>query len=127
MAFKARLACRFFFEAAHRMPTFPVGHPNERIHGHTYNGEVIVEGIVNPKTGFVIDHADIKSRVDRMTSELDHFFLNDIPDLGLPTSENISRWIWKRLKSDLPDLVEVRIYREPLGISVSYFGEELGG
>ena len=28
--------------------------------------------------------------------QLDHYYLNDIPGLDNPTSENIARWIWTR-------------------------------
>ncbi|HCO11363.1 MAG TPA: hypothetical protein DIT42_09450, partial [Gammaproteobacteria bacterium] len=33
---------------------------------------------------------------------LDHYYLNDIPGLENPTSENLARWIWIELKPVLP-------------------------
>ena len=51
-----------------------------------------------------------------MIDELDHRYLNDIPGLANPTSENIARWVWNRLKPVLPELSmverEERPYRE---------------
>ncbi len=57
-------------------------------------------------------------------ARIDHFYLNDIPGLENPTSENIALWIWDRLKPRLPLLTEVIvaetctarcIYRGPSG------------
>ncbi|MBT5488792.1 MAG: 6-carboxytetrahydropterin synthase QueD, partial [Halieaceae bacterium] len=39
----------------------------------------------------------------------DHHYLNDVPGLENPTSENLAHWIWQRLKPDLPELAEVEI------------------
>ena len=41
--------------------------------------------------------------------QLDHYYLNDIPGLENPTSENIARWIWQRLQPRLPSLCTVEI------------------
>jgi len=40
-------------------------------------------------------------------AKLDHNYLNQIRGLENPTSENIARWIWRRLKPKLPLLTEV--------------------
>ena len=58
-----------------------------------------------------------------LLAQLDHYYLNEIEGLENPTSENIARWIWERLKPSLAELsaVEIRetctsgcIYRGPL-------------
>src|SRR6266568_2706307 len=41
------------------------------------------------------------------TPALQHSYLNDLPGLENPTSENIAVWIWKKLKPKLPLLTEV--------------------
>ncbi|MCB0269686.1 MAG: 6-carboxytetrahydropterin synthase, partial [Calditrichaeota bacterium] len=35
------------------------------------------------------------------------YCLNDIEGLENPTSENVSRWIWQRLKPVLPELSRI--------------------
>ena len=41
---------------------------------------------------------------------LDHNYLNDVPGLDNPTSENLARWVWERLKPDLPLLAAVTVH-----------------
>jgi 6-pyruvoyltetrahydropterin/6-carboxytetrahydropterin synthase len=40
---------------------------------------------------------------------LDHRYLNDIPGLENPTSENLAIWIWRALSPVLPQLKEITI------------------
>jgi 6-pyruvoyltetrahydropterin/6-carboxytetrahydropterin synthase len=120
MAFRARLSARFHFECAHFMPEYPQGHPNRRIHGHSYTGEVVVEGPVDERTGMVREHEQLERAVREVTSALDHQMLNEIPGLETPTGEHIARWIWTKLKPGLPDLKEVIVSRETIGIRISY-------
>ncbi|MEQ8802713.1 MAG: 6-carboxytetrahydropterin synthase, partial [Haliea sp.] len=54
---------------------------------------------------------------------LDHYYLNDIPGLENPTSENIARWIWRELSPALPELVEVEI-RETCTSGCIYRGQD---
>ncbi len=124
MAPTARLSTRFSFEAAHRMPAFPAGHPNFRIHGHSYTGEVVIEGPIDPHSGFVMSHSHLLEAVNGVTQRLDHYFLNDIPGLETPSGENIARWIWRELKPRLPLLCEIVVERETCGIRISYRGQE---
>ena len=56
---KAIVSAPFWFEAAHHADDYPEGHPNRRIHGHSYRLIVSIEGEVNPRSGYVIDHDDL--------------------------------------------------------------------
>ena len=113
----------FTFEAAHRLPHVAANHKCARLHGHSYRVVVHVRGPVNPDSGMVIDFAEIKAAFKPIIHEqLDHYYLNDVPGLENPTSENLARWVWQRLDSALPLLsaIEVRetctsgcIYRGP--------------
>jgi 6-pyruvoyltetrahydropterin/6-carboxytetrahydropterin synthase len=99
----------FSFEAAHRLPNVPAGHKCSRLHGHSYNVRIVVAGEVGQDTGWVMDFADIKTAFRPVYEQLDHYYLNDIEGLENPTSENISRWIWQRLKPALPQLARIEI------------------
>jgi 6-pyruvoyltetrahydropterin/6-carboxytetrahydropterin synthase len=97
----------FTFEAAHRLPNVPDGHKCARLHGHSFRVRVHVSGPVVPESGWVLDFAEIKSAFEPLAAVLDHSYLNEIPDLGNPTSEEIARWIWDRLRPSLPGLCRV--------------------
>src|SRR5207248_9661494 len=59
---RARLTKDFTFEAAQTLPNAPEGHKCRGVHGHSFKMEVSVEGEVDPKTGWVYDHANIRDR-----------------------------------------------------------------
>lgn len=125
MAFIARLSTTFHIEVAHRMPAFPETHRNGRLHGHSYSGEIVIEGPVDAKSGFVMGHDQLFEVVQGVTRRLDHYYLNDIPGLENPSGENICYWMWQQLRPQLPGLKEIALHRESCGISISYRGEEI--
>jgi len=126
MSFRAQLTLDFRFDAAHRMPAYPEGHPNARLHGHSYEGQVVIEGPVDPQNGFVIELAEFQSHVFKVTEELEHRYLNDVPGLETPSGEHLCRWIWDRLQSQLP-LKAVIVRRPSCGLSVAYYGPRSDG
>ena len=70
------------------------GHKCARLHGHSFHVRLQVRGEVDPHTGWVMDFTDIKVAFKPVLEQLDHYYLNDIPGLENPTSENLARWIW---------------------------------
>ena len=105
-----RLTKSFHFEAAHDLPTFPPDHKCRRLHGHSFRFDVIVEGEVDPKIGYLIDYGDIKTAAEPLVKRLDHYYLNDIEGLSNPTSEHIVKWLWDRLKPVLPQLSAIIVH-----------------
>ena len=97
----------FQFEAAHRLTRVPSGHKCARLHGHSFQVELVVEGPLDPQLGWVMDYADLKAAFAPLYQELDHNYLNDLPGLENPTSELLAIWIWQRLKPALPWLTEI--------------------
>lgn len=121
---KMELRKTFQFEAAHLLPRLPESHKCRRLHGHSFQAEIVVSGERDPELGWLIDYADITSAFKPLWEQLDHRYLNEVPGLENPTSENIAVWIWDRLKPALPLLVEVVVaetctarcaYRGPAG------------
>ena len=112
----------FQFEAAHLLPGLPKSHKCRRLHGHSFQVEIVVKGELDPELGWVMDYADMTKLFRPIWEKLDHRFLNGIPGLQNPTSENISIWIWRKLKPRLPLLTEV-IVAETCTAKCVYRGE----
>jgi len=80
------------------------------MHGHSYLVTVVVEGPVDPLSGWVVDYADLEDAVKPVVGALDHRVLNELDGLDNPTSESIAIWIWQRVKPKLAGLVELRLH-----------------
>lgn len=117
-----RLYKDFSFEAAHHLPNVPEGHKCARLHGHSFQVRVTVEGPVGERTGWVMDFAELKAAFAPVYDRLDHRYLNEIPGLENPTSEILARWIWSELRSTLAGLVEIEV-RETCTSGCIYRGE----
>ena len=113
----------FSFEAAHRLPNVPEGHKCARLHGHSFRVRVVVDGPVDPRTGWVMDFADLKAVIKPLHDRLDHRYLNDIAGLENPTSEVLARWLWDAIAPQLPLLASVQV-RETCTSGCVYAGPE---
>jgi 6-pyruvoyltetrahydropterin/6-carboxytetrahydropterin synthase len=111
----------FTFEAAHRLPNVPDGHKCARLHGHSYRIEVHVSGEVDPVMGWLLDFAEIKAAVKPVIGRLDHYYLNEVPGLDNPTSEQLAKWIWNQLDARLP--LSAVMVRETCTSGCVYRGE----
>jgi 6-pyruvoyltetrahydropterin/6-carboxytetrahydropterin synthase len=112
----------FTIEAAHRLPNVPAGHKCGRLHGHSFHIEVHIQGPIDPKSGWIIDFADIKDAFKAIEDQIDHCYLNEVEGLENPTSENLARWIWHKLKLSLPSLSKI-VVRETCTSGCIYHGE----
>lgn len=100
------LTKEFTFSAAHCLPNYKGN--CENLHGHTYKLQVTVKGKINRKTGMIIDFHELNDIVKKIIlDKLDHTYLNNI--IKNPTTENITIFIWKRLKPFL-NLYEVIVW-----------------
>lgn len=99
----------FVFEAAHHLPNVPAGHKCGRLHGHSFLVRLEITGEVDAHTGWIIDFAELKAAFKPIYDCLDHYYLNEIPGLENPTSEVLAKWIWDRMKPQLPLLSAVMI------------------
>ncbi len=118
-----RLSKTFRFEAAHDLPSFPEGHKCRRLHGHSFQFEVIVEGPVDSGRGYLIDYGDIQKAGEPVVNQLDHRYLNELPGLSNPTAEVLAVWIYDRMKVSLPALSAV-VVRETCTSSCEYRGQQ---
>jgi 6-pyruvoyltetrahydropterin/6-carboxytetrahydropterin synthase len=120
---KVRLVSTTHFSAAHRLHRDDWDEEtNRRVfdkcnnpngHGHTYGLEVMVEGEVDPETGYVMDFAELRKRItESVVRRLDRRHLNfDVDFLsGLnPTAENLAAGIWRELETRVAPARLVRV------------------
>ena len=113
------LTRRYWFCASHRLHNPVLGEAendalygkcnNPGGHGHNYHLELTVAGPVNPRTGMVLDLAELDGFVqDQILARFDQSHLNDQPNFEdlVPTTENLCLEIrrivkggWGRLHS----------------------------
>ena len=114
----------FRFDAAHFLPTAEQGHPNSRLHGHSFIAHVTLEGVPDATRGWIRDFAEIDTAVADVRSRLDHHLLNEIKGLEQPTLEHLARFIFDALKRTLPELASVTVRRDSLGEACTYRGSD---
>ena len=107
-----RIYKEFFFEAAHFLPSAPQGHPNARVHGHSFRARVAVDGEPDEKTGILVHFDDLDDAVADAREALDHRLLNEVEGLQSPTLERLAMWLWDRLHNRLPGLAEIEVARD---------------
>lgn len=111
----------FRIEAAHRLPMVPEGHKCARLHGHSFEIELHVQGPVDPATGWVVDFAELSAAFRPVHEALDHRYLNDVAGLENPTSERLAEWVWARVKPELA-LLSAVVIRETCTSGCRYSG-----
>lgn len=71
----------------------------------------------------MVDLSVLERSMADARNSLDHHFLDEINDLGSVTMENLSRWIWDRLSTQVGNLFKVSVYCDSDGDACSYWGE----
>lgn len=86
------------FDAAHFIPDYPG--KCARIHGHTWNIEVEIEGMELDNLHMVVDFGIIKKELKEILP--DHQFLNEYLPIK-PTAENLSKYLYTSLRERFSD------------------------
>lgn len=124
------LTIRTHFDAAHSLRDYPG--ECARLHGHTFNVDVTVQGESLNKIGVVFDFKDLKRAVRDILDNLDHRHLNEVPpfDKLTPTAENLANHIFHELPRRLAgasgvapvNVTRVDVWESPTA-RISYFEE----
>ena len=112
------LSQSFYFESAHtlkRQVERNEADGSRRVHGHTYTARVCVQGEADPASGMVVDLAVLRAAIAAVRDKLDHHFLDEVPNLGLPTLENLCRYIHAEVSATVPDVASVTVERKSSG------------
>lgn len=121
-----RIYREFLFEAAHFLPSAPPGHPNSRIHGHSFRARVLIDGEPDAGTGVVFHFDDLSAALAEAQNALDHRMLNEVEGLEKPTLERIAEWLWVRLANKVPGLAQIEIHRDSCREGCIYTGPAPG-
>jgi 6-pyruvoyltetrahydropterin/6-carboxytetrahydropterin synthase len=116
------LTKQFRFDAAHTLQRQIDTEPSRRIHGHSYRATVTIRGLPDPSTGMIIDLGLFERALGEARDGLDHRLLDEVPDLGPATLENLSAWIWRRLSARCQGLATVTVHRDSEGECCAYYG-----
>jgi 6-pyruvoyltetrahydropterin/6-carboxytetrahydropterin synthase len=138
-ALKIELGRRYRFAASHRLHSDALSaEENARVygkcnnpygHGHNYVVEISVSGTPDPATGMIVNLADLDGFVEREVIEaFDHKSLNE--DVAafrgkVPTTENVCREIYQRLKHFPKARLERVRVEETSNNAFEYAGEEI--
>lgn len=112
------LSQSFYFESAHtlkRRVERNEADGSRRVHGHTYTARVAVRGEPDPATGMVVDLAVLRAAIAAVRERLDHHFLDEVPELGVPTLEGLCAFIHRAVVQAVPQVVEVSVERKSSG------------
>ena len=84
----------------------------ENLHGHNYKVEISLKGEKLDKTGMLADFTEIKKELKEIIKYLDHKNLNNLPEFkhNNPTSENIAKFIFNKIKNKYNNIFKVRIW-----------------
>jgi len=103
-----RLRIENHFDAAHKL----MGYEGKcaELHGHTWKVEVFVVGAKLNDVGMLADFNKLEEILSKVIKRLDHKFLNDQQEIGNPTCENLSKYIFENLKG-LPKQIKLEKVR----------------
>jgi len=99
-------------------------------HGHNYLLEVMIEGEIDPQTGYSIDLGVLDQILaEEVVERFDHQFINHVvEEFGagrlIPTTENILAYLWKKIENRIPEparLYRLRLYEDPT-LFADYYG-----
>ena len=82
-------------------------------HGHNYELEVYLEGEPDPKTGMIMNLADVDQVLAEVVEPLDGKHVNlEVPELSgvVPTTERLAHFLFARLQKRFTGLVKIRLY-----------------
>jgi 6-pyruvoyltetrahydropterin/6-carboxytetrahydropterin synthase len=104
-----KLKVQDYFSSAHYLKNYKG--PCEKLHGHNWKVELIVEGSELNSTDILIDFSILKKILKEVLSELDHKLLNEIPYFKNinPSSERLAEYIFKKVREKLSSYPKVKV------------------
>ena len=104
-----KLKVQDYFSSAHYLKDYKG--PCEKVHGHNWKVELVVEGSKLNNLDILIDFSILKKILKEVLSELDHKLLNELPYFENinPSSERLAEYIFKKVKEKLSSYPNVKV------------------
>lgn len=92
----------------------------EDLHGHNWRVEIIVKSAQLDNIGMVLDFKLLKQKLGLVLEEMDHKYLNKLVYFKRtnPTSENIAKYIYRKLIKQIPLLSSVTVWENSTSAAV---------
>jgi 6-pyruvoyltetrahydropterin/6-carboxytetrahydropterin synthase len=113
-----RVSVKKDFAAAHNLRGYSGN--CESLHGHNFSVEAVLSGDSLDECGMFVDFKVLKRELANIIDKLDHVYLNEFPpfDQINPTSENLSKYIFDKLKEVFGEKTEsVRVFETPTAVA----------
>ncbi|MEK8031490.1 6-carboxytetrahydropterin synthase [Ideonella sp. DXS29W] len=100
----------FHLDSAVRLRHAPAGHPEARLHGHTYTLRLHLSAALDELRGWAVDFGDVKELFKPVFKALDHHALHDVP--GLPDGDcaSVAQWVLSQARERLPQVCRVDLF-----------------
>lgn len=108
-----KLRIKAHFDAAHKLENYQG--KCSHLHGHRWTVEAFIIGETLDQTGLLVDFSVLKKKLEKIVEKMDHSFLNEIKEIGNPTAENLSKYIFYKF-NQLPasvKLEKIRVWESP--------------
>jgi 6-pyruvoyltetrahydropterin/6-carboxytetrahydropterin synthase len=101
------------FAAAHHLLNYRGKCENP--HGHNYVVQAWAKKDTLDKANIAFDFTVLKGELKQIVNDLDHTDLNENPEMNgeSPSAEYIARYIYKRMKKNVPELTKVCVFETP--------------
>ncbi len=105
------LAIELMISASHYLRNYQG--PCQRIHGHNWKIQVIVQSTTLNEVGMVIDFKELSDLAWQVVGKFDHQMLNDLSpfDQMNPTAENMAQYFYQQIDRLLPNGVQMKTLR----------------
>lgn len=92
----------------------------EDLHGHNWIVEIVIKSEQLDRIGMVLDFKYLKKKLSACLEPLDHKYLNRLPYFKKinPTSENIAKYIYQKLKSQISLLSCVTVWENSTSCAI---------
>jgi 6-pyruvoyltetrahydropterin/6-carboxytetrahydropterin synthase len=94
----------------------------ENQHGHNFRVKAWAKGEELEKSNILIDYKHLKAALRAICNDLDHIDLNEHPDIvgESPSSEFLARYIYHRIRKEIPQIFKVCVYETPTACAFYY-------
>jgi 6-pyruvoyltetrahydropterin/6-carboxytetrahydropterin synthase len=92
----------------------------ENPHGHNYVVQVFARKATLDQSNVAFDFTVLKAELNQIVDELDHTDLNETFNGESPSAEFIARYVYQRVKKNVPEITKARVYETPTQSATYY-------